>query len=165
VPFPPDFNDFEAIWFIFHLSLFSDRPIQFFFCTRKMKSKIGLIFSIVIVLVLVIYMVAMTSESFMSEGGPQPSPRYATLENQYMAPLFAPCLAKRCAGGPYMFSSNPKLAQACQNISNFDMAQVACGKGFIGRPVHFEYTPLSDDKWTNAQCRDGSSANGSLCVL
>lgn len=88
---------------------------------------------------------------------------YSTLSCQYKHPLFTPCIAKRCALGPYMYSGDPTLERECQNVSNYDMAQVACGKAFKGRPVHFEYTAISDDSWRNKLCN--TATEHSLCVL
>lgn len=82
----------------------------------------------------------------------------------YNTQLFSPTIAKKCAGGPYMYTSNPYLQVICQGISNDELAQVACGKAFHGRPVHFDYTSISDDAWdNNALCNTPLSS--SLCVL
>lgn len=63
--------------------------------------------------------------------------------------------AKKCAPGPYMRSSNPALQKLCENVTKEEIAQFACGKGFSGRPVHWEYTPMSDAKWNNPiNCND-----------
>ncbi|MGL5962305.1 MAG: hypothetical protein ACRCZ0_10190 [Cetobacterium sp.] len=71
-----------------------------------------------------------------------------------------------------MYTSNPYLQAICQGsgyptgsagIPNDELAQVACGKAFHGRPVHFDYTSLSDGAWDNALCNTPSSS--SLCVL
>lgn len=89
---------------------------------------------------------------------------YARLGDGYStSQLFSPGVSKRCAGGPYMYTSNPYLQAACQGVSNEEMAQVACGKGFNGRPVHFDYSSLSDGAWDNALCN--SKSPSSLCVL
>jgi hypothetical protein len=109
---------------------------------------------------------------------------YAQLGGSYNTQLFSPCISKRCAGGPYMYTSNPYLQSLCQGVSNEELAQVACGKGFHGRPVHFDYSGLSEsvsplpalsksmDKcaknlqygaWGNALCNTPSTT--SLCVL
>jgi hypothetical protein len=88
---------------------------------------------------------------------------YARLGGGYNTQLFSPCISKRCAGGPYMYTSNPYLQAVCQGVSNEELAQVACGKAFHGRPVHFDYTSLSDGAWDNALCN--TPASSSLCVL
>ena len=69
---------------------------------------------------------------------------YARLGGSYNTQLFSPCVSKRCAGGPYMYTSNPYLQSLCQGVTNEELAQVACGKGFHGRPVHFDYSSLSE---------------------
>ena len=88
---------------------------------------------------------------------------YAKLGGGYNSQLFSPCVSKRCAGGPYMYTSNPYLQAVCQGVSNEELAQVACGKAFHGRPVHFDYSSLSDGAWDNALCNTPSTS--SLCVL
>jgi len=106
---------------------------------------------------------------------------YAQLGGSYNTQLFSPCVSKRCAGGPYMYTSNPYLQALCQGVSNEELAQVACGKGFHGRPVHFDYSGLSESipvlskdlkkcgknlqygAWGNALCDTPSTT--SLCVL
>lgn len=114
---------------------------------------------------------------------------YAQLGGSYNTQLFSPCVSKRCAGGPYMYTSNPYLQTLCQGVSNEELAQVACGKGFHGRPVHFDYSGLSESvpmkvsapipvlsknmekcgkdlqygAWGNALCNTPSTT--SLCVL
>jgi hypothetical protein len=99
---------------------------------------------------------------------------YARLGGGYNTQLFSPTISKRCAGGPYMYTSNPYLQAVCQGsdfnsgrasrgIPNDELAQVACGKAFHGRPVHFDYTSLSDGAWDNALCNTPLSS--SLCVL
>lgn len=105
---------------------------------------------------------------------------YAQLGGSYNTQLFSPCSSKRCSGGPYMYTSNPYLQALCQGVSNEEMAQVACGKAFHGRPVHFDYSGLSESvsnpslstgcannlqygAWGNALCNTPSTT--SLCVL
>lgn len=88
---------------------------------------------------------------------------YARLGGGYNTQLFSPTISKRCAGGPYMYTSNPYLQAICQGMPNEELAQVACGKAFHGRPVHFDYTSLSDGAWDNALCNTPLST--SLCVL
>lgn len=78
-------------------------------------------------------------------------------------PLFSPCLAKRCAGGPYMYTNNPYLQALCQGTTNAKLAQCACGKGFKGKPIKFDYSNLSNGAWTNALCNTPDAT--SLCVL
>lgn len=65
--------------------------------------------------------------------------------------------AKRCAGGPYMYSSNPELQKLCKNISPDEIAQYSCNPGFIGAPVHWNRTSMSDSHWENKMCDELSS--------
>jgi len=89
---------------------------------------------------------------------------YAKLGGGYNTQLFSPCVSKRCAGGPYMFTSDPYMQALCQGVTNSDLAQMACGKAFNGgRPVRFDYTSLSNGAWDNALCN--ASSPSSLCTL
>lgn len=96
---------------------------------------------------------------------------YAQLGKSYNPQLFSPCLAKRCAGGPYMYSSNPYLQALCQGVSNEELAQAACGTGFQGKPAQkLDYSAigacarnLQHGAWSNALCDTPSTT--SLCVL
>jgi len=96
---------------------------------------------IVVVIILVggIWLYQTLVEGYANSGFP-----YAQLGGSYNTQLFSPCVSKRCAGGPYMYTSNPYLQSLCQGVSNEELAQVACGKGFHGRPVHFDYSGLSE---------------------
>lgn len=112
------------------------------------------------------YQTFSTSESYLgynNDRGIYSGFPYARLGGGYNTQLFSPTISKRCAGGPYMYTSNPYLQAICQGIPNDELAQVACGKAFHGRPVHFDYTSLSDGAWDNALCNTPSSS--SLCVL
>lgn len=88
---------------------------------------------------------------------------YARLGGGYNTQLFSPCISKRCAGGPYMYTSNPYLQAVCQGISGNELARETCGRGFNGKPIKFDYTSLSDGAWDNALCNTPSVS--SLCVL
>ena len=58
---------------------------------------------------------------------------------------------KLCDGGPYMWSE--KNAKMCSELSNDKYYKYNCQGGlYNGRPVNFEYTPLSDDEWENSRC-------------
>ena len=83
---------------------------------------------------------------------------------------------KKCAGGPYMYSSDPELKAFCDSIPQSQLDQAFCNNGvnngwdrkshgFIGMPVHFDYTPMSDDKWENHMCDDQLSNNAIPQVL
>lgn len=60
--------------------------------------------------------------------------------------------AKLCSGGPYMYSSNPKRQEMCSKISPEELCQYNCPNGFVGRPVRWKRTPMSDDNWENKMC-------------
>lgn len=62
--------------------------------------------------------------------------------------------AKKCEGFPYMQTSNPELLDYCDKLlsnpqgrKDYDM--VNCGGAYVGRPVKFDRTPMSNDKWEN----------------
>lgn len=94
-------------------------------------------------------------------GGASPS-NYKTLATQYDNPLFSPCISKRCAGGPYMFTNNPYLQTTCRSIDCLGCHQCT-KKGYYGKPVHFKYSSLSDGNWRNTMCN--TTTPSSLCVL
>ena len=116
----------------------------------------GIIIFILILVILVYMWMCQKKEDFGSS--------YAKLGGGYNTQLFSPCVSKRCAGGPYMFTSDPYMQAVCQGVANSDLAQMACGKGFTGgSPVKFDYTSLSNGAWDNALCNMGSPS--SLCRL
>jgi hypothetical protein len=149
-----------------------------------MDNGIWMFIVIIIVLIAGIWLYQTFVEGYMQSGFP-----YAQLGGSYNTHLFSPCFSKRCSGGPYMYTSNPYLQALCQGVSNEELAQVACGKGFHGRPVHFDYSSLSESQsnpissfanklseslnncaknleygaWDNALCDTPSTT--SLCVL
>jgi len=79
--------------------------------------------------------------------------------------------AKQCQGGPYMHQSG-ETHEMCKEFMSTQEGQdqycmYNCGlHGFNGRPVHFEYTPLSDSNWNNTTCEKPILGNnGSPYVL
>ena len=77
---------------------------------------------------------------------------------------------KLCQGYPYMQSSaSPELQKYCHHLMStpegqHEYAQMNCGNGFHGRPVHWSYTPESDHNWENTRCDSPLNAN-EPCVL
>ncbi len=67
----------------------------------------------------------------------------------------------RCAGGPYMFSSNPYLTALCQNFQEPGCTYSGFNRG---GNVKFNYSSLSNGAWDNALC-DSCNPPQSLCVL
>jgi hypothetical protein len=43
--------------------------------------------------------------------------------------------AKKCCGGPYMYSSDPERQKLCSQISPEELSRVCCGAGYVGRPM------------------------------
>jgi hypothetical protein len=116
----------------------------------------------VVAIVLMISLLYMNVRERFGTISPYPT-RYRTLGNQYGNPLFSPCINKRCAGGPYMYTNNPYLQAACKTLTGHDLAQTACGKAFHGKPIHFEYSTLSNGAWSNTLCN--TITPGALCAL
>lgn len=58
--------------------------------------------------------------------------------------------AKKCTGGAFLDDLN------CKNINENEKSCFSCQRrdGLVGRPVHFEFTPLSDNKWRNPRCKE-----------
>ena len=89
---------------------------------------------------------------------------FRTLSTQYSNPLFSPCVSKRCAGGPYMFSSDPYMQAMCASMDPGCLSCKECTRaGYNGKPVQFEYSQLSNGCWGNSMCNTKPSS--SLCVL
>lgn len=138
-----------------------------FICEYKMKAFKSIIIAVILLVIVYLFTVKEVYDVNESYVHPSSHPtRYKTLGNQYTNPLFSPCLASRCSGGPYMMTGNPYLQQVCESVPNADLAQLACGKAFRGgRPVQFDYTPLSDWQWTNERCQPPSLSSSALCPL
>jgi len=71
--------------------------------------------------------------------------------------LFHVTPAKLCQGGPYMHQSG-KTHEMCKQLMStpqgqYEYKQYNCSSGYNGRPVHFEYTPLSNNLWQNERCQ------------
>jgi hypothetical protein len=120
-----------------------------------MTDKNGMVLFIILIVAIFVYIWMRQKEDFGSS--------YARLGGGYNTQLFSPCISKRCAGGPYMFTSDPYMQALCQGVTNSDLAQKACGKAFHGKPVHFDFTSLSNGAWDNALCN--TSSPSSLCTL
>lgn len=69
---------------------------------------------------------------------------YATLDSIYSRPLFEPDMARRCADGAYMYSSNPWLGSYCSSVPPELTASVGCSRAYSGRPVRVPYTLMSN---------------------
>lgn len=106
------------------------------------------------VIVVAMYMIS-TKEKYVG---------YRTLATQYDNPLFSPCVSKRCAGGPYMFSTDPYMKAMCGRMDQDCLSCKECTRaGYNGRPVRFEYSSLSNGCWDNSMCNTKTPT--SLCVL
>lgn len=111
------------------------------------------------IIIMIVYWWSKNSEPYFGGVG-----NYRTLATQYDNPLFSPCISKRCAGGPYMFTNNPYLQKACASMDPGCLACKECmAPGYNGKPVHFEYSTLSDGCWGNSLCNTQTPT--SLCVL
>ena len=65
---------------------------------------------------------------------------------------------KICRGGPYTWQGNSERAKYCRKLASTPegeqkIKRYDCGSGLSGMPGHgFNYTPISDDYWTNKRC-------------
>ena len=85
-----------------------------------MDNGIWIFIVVVIILVGGIWLYQTLIEGYANSGFP-----YAQLGGSYNTQLFSPCVSKRCAGGPYMYTSNPYLQSLCQGVSNEELSQVS----------------------------------------
>lgn len=60
--------------------------------------------------------------------------------------------AKQCCLGPYMTTSNPEKEKMCSKVTKDEKSKSCCSRGYNGRPISFEYTPLSNSNWENERC-------------
>lgn len=66
--------------------------------------------------------------------------------------------AATCQGGKYHWQGSSEQAQMCRAMASTPEGRCAissynCPTGTIGTPkIPFEYTPLSNDQWTNERC-------------
>jgi hypothetical protein len=78
---------------------------------------------------------------------------------------------KMCQGGPYMISSAPQdVKDYCHKLWSTQKGRdsynaVNCGSSFVGRPVHFDRTPMSNDMWENEMCNPPYVNMNDPCVL
>lgn len=77
----------------------------------------------------------------------------------------------QCKGGEYMWQGDSPEAKMCRQFAKTNegrcgIASYNCPKGFNGQPnFPFYYTPLSDDKWQNEQCKDIPTCQAKNCGL
>lgn len=85
---------------------------------------------------------------------------YAQLGRNYNSHLESPYFSSRCAGGPYMYTSNPDMQAKCSSVTDKE-----CGTGYHGKPVHFSYSPITsqNSSWGNSLC--DTPTPSSLLVL
>lgn len=53
---------------------------------------------------------------------------YATLSSYGYEPIYEPGLIRKCASGPYMYSSNPFMKAYCGSIPQHIIKSVACSR-------------------------------------
>lgn len=116
----------------------------------------------IIVVFIIIYNNQQSKESYIYQNDLP----YSKLACSYSFPqLLSPCIAKKCANGPYMYSSNPQLKEVCDNVDNYELAQIACGKAFNGQPIQFDYSSLSNAQWENDVNCNCNNDKKVLCPL
>jgi hypothetical protein len=61
---------------------------------------------------------------------------------------------KKCELGPYTWGpKDSPTFQFCSDPANrATIDAMTCANGFVGRPVHFNYTPESNAQWRNTRC-------------
>lgn len=73
--------------------------------------------------------------------------------------------AKMCDGGWYMWTSNPAKMKYCSSLTPEERTKYTCSEKsqlqglYYGRPVFFEYTPMSDNNWENPILQDQTNDN------
>jgi hypothetical protein len=79
--------------------------------------------------------------------------------------------AKKCQGFPYMQSSDPELLNYCGKLLStprgrreYDMVNCR-NPGYLGRPVTFDRTSMSNDMWENEMCNPPYVNAKQHCVL
>lgn len=66
--------------------------------------------------------------------------------------LFELTPQKQCDGGPYMYSSNPAKQALCSKFTPKDLSRYECSRGYVGRPVWWDYSAESNSDWKNGRC-------------
>jgi hypothetical protein len=72
---------------------------------------------------------------------------YKTPETYYNTPLFSVTPAKKCCEGNYLLSMAER--EECNKMTFKECTSNCCGKGYVGRPILFEYSTMSDHNWSN----------------
>ena len=79
---------------------------------------------------------------------------YKTLETGWANNNLQITTAKLCGGGAYMTDGGPN-EQICKTMRSTkegreEISRYNCGGGgYNGRPVHLEFTPMTNDLWKN----------------
>lgn len=70
----------------------------------------------------------------------------------------------RCRNGSYTWGAKgSELRNYCESIPPSILNSQQCGVGFQGKPIHWERSSLSNDKWENDVCDDKKVYNGINC--
>ena len=85
--------------------------------------------------------------------------------------LFEVSKPKLCQGGPYMRqgADQKDLREYCDGLLSSpegrrEYAQMNCTQpGYVGRPITFNYTPMSNQNWENTMCDRAPTAKEELC--
>lgn len=78
---------------------------------------------------------------------------------------------KHCHGWPYMqTSASPEIQNYCKQLFSTENGKntyysMNCSGGFVGRPVHFDYTSESNYMWENERCNPPYLNKNEPCVL
>jgi hypothetical protein len=72
---------------------------------------------------------------------------YKTSDTYYNTPLFKVTTALTCCEGNYLLSKEEQ--SECDKMTMKECTSSCCGKGYVGRPILFEYATMSDCNWSN----------------
>ena len=63
---------------------------------------------------------------------------------------------KQCSLGEYTWGpkDSARYKYCSQQKVRNTTQQMTCNKGFVGAPVHFEYSPESNSNWENTRCQN-----------
>jgi hypothetical protein len=75
------------------------------------------------------------------------SAMYQTNKTYHDGSLLSITPARRCCGGNYLLSKEE--IETCDNMTSTECKSNCCGLGFVGKPVRFEYSTMSDANWSN----------------
>jgi len=61
---------------------------------------------------------------------------------------------KLCSDEYLLTSADPEKQKLCASFSKEQLDKFRCPVGYIGRPVNYQYSNMSDNNWENTICKD-----------